>query len=185
MNKQKTETIKKCPKCGSENLTMEKMLNGKTTCMNCGYRDIHHEFQKQIERVGVITHEEAKERTLYLHGKYDEAYKTLNDYISQQEEITTLLKRYEKYCFELIDYISKHISQQEKNTELLGLYQKFHELFSLYSEVESYDDSWGMSTECEVISSNNSYTEISIVDEKLIDLFHQIEQLEKELGEMK
>ena len=35
----------------------------------------------------MITHEEARERTLYLHGKYDEAYKTLNDYISQQEQL--------------------------------------------------------------------------------------------------
>jgi hypothetical protein len=34
----------------------------------------------------MITHDEAKEKALFLHGKYDEAYKTLNDYITQQEQ---------------------------------------------------------------------------------------------------
>lgn len=52
----------------------------------------------------LITHDEAKENTLYLHGKYGEAYKTLNDYITQQEQ------------FEL---------KAKKEHELLGLYQVY------------------------------------------------------------
>ena len=42
----------------------------------------------------MITHEEAKENTLYLHGKYDNAYKTLNDYITQQEQFAKDVARY-------------------------------------------------------------------------------------------
>ena len=42
----------------------------------------------------MITHDEAKEKALFLHGKYDEAYKTLNDYITQQEQFAKDVKRY-------------------------------------------------------------------------------------------
>ena len=42
----------------------------------------------------MITHDEAKEKTLYLHGKYDEAYKTLNTYITQQEQFAKDVARY-------------------------------------------------------------------------------------------
>ena len=42
----------------------------------------------------MITHDEAKENTLYLHGKYDNAYKTLNDYITQQEQFAKDVARY-------------------------------------------------------------------------------------------
>ena len=41
-----------------------------------------------------ITHDEARENTLYLHGKYDEAYNTLNDYITQQEQFAKDVARY-------------------------------------------------------------------------------------------
>lgn len=85
----------------------------------------------------------------------------------------------------LYNDINDYINKSQKEHELLGLYQTFHGLFSLNSEVESYDDNWGMPADCETLLSNNPLSETNIVDEKMIDLFHQIEQLEKEIEEMK
>ena len=64
---------------------------------------------------GMITHEEAREKTLYLHGKYDEAYKTLNDYISQQEKLQAeheALKKDVARFFELDGYYMDMITEE-------------------------------------------------------------------------
>lgn len=42
----------------------------------------------------LITHEEARQKTIYIYGEYDNAYKTLNDYITQQEQRDKDVARY-------------------------------------------------------------------------------------------
>ena len=69
----------------------------------------------------MITHEEARERTLYLHGKYDEAYKTLNNYISQQEKITELLDLYRNFQYHVY---SGNVSPRDRLNEKIQKLEK-------------------------------------------------------------
>ena len=85
----------------------------------------------------MITHEEARERTLYLHGKYDEAYKTLNNYISQQEKLQAeheALKRDVARYFELIDSPMKNIHETSLEQKL-SEYDEFIALKEKLSKV--------------------------------------------------
>jgi len=80
-----------------------------------------------------------------------------------------------------LEEMNANKQQEESKDKLSELHKSFFKQLSLNSEIESYDDSWGMSTECEVLSSNNPDAEISIVDDKLIDLFHQIKDFKGDL----
>lgn len=40
--------MKRCPFCESSNITMERSLDGVTTCLDCGYRAKHHEFNPAV-----------------------------------------------------------------------------------------------------------------------------------------
>ena len=63
----------------------------------------------------MITHDEAKEKALFLHGKYDEAYKTLNDYINQQEQFA-------KDVAKLMYYLEYKEKWTDALTESLNFY---------------------------------------------------------------
>jgi hypothetical protein len=63
----------------------------------------------------MITHDEAKEKALFLHGKYDEAYKTLNDYITQQEQFA-------KDVAKLMYYLEYKEKWTDALTESLNFY---------------------------------------------------------------
>ena len=73
---------------------------------------------------GMITHEEAREKTLYLHGKYDEAYKTLNDYISQQEKLQAEHEALKKDVARFMYLLSKENTTNKESFEVVTLGEK-------------------------------------------------------------
>ena len=72
----------------------------------------------------MITHEEARERTLYLHGKYDEAYKTLNDYISQQEKLQAEHEALKRDVVRFMYLLSKENTTNKESFEVVTLGEK-------------------------------------------------------------
>ena len=89
----------------------------------------------------LIAHDEAKEKTLYLHGKYDEAYKTLNTYITQQEQFAKdvanyfhVIEVFDKYKREHPDKTDEEIKEVLKDE--VNTYRELHKLLSKVGKEE-------------------------------------------------
>ena len=76
---------KSCPECGSINLTMERSINGRTTCNVCGYRAPHSEFHEgpKQEDYGIISHDEIR-KELGMWSRT--ARQKMRKYVTQQED---------------------------------------------------------------------------------------------------
>ena len=76
--------IKKCPVCGSSNLSMEKCLNCKTKCLDCGHSEEHSafEFKEPLDLTKPISHAEMRD---HLGMWSRSARQLMRLYITQQE----------------------------------------------------------------------------------------------------
>jgi tRNA(Ile2) C34 agmatinyltransferase TiaS len=55
----------------------------------------------------MITHDEAKEKALFLHGKYDEAYKTLKGYIAHFTDEVGINRAHKMNAYRMDDVITE------------------------------------------------------------------------------
>jgi hypothetical protein len=92
---------KKCPKCGSKNLSMEKCLNCNTHCLDCGYSGSHGKFHVkcQGEEVRYITHTEIRKA---ISTWSREAREMMRLYVDQQENSAKFTKAYNEDMYQLL-----------------------------------------------------------------------------------
>lgn len=94
----------KCPKCGSENVLVEKCLDGFSTCQDCGYRWQHGRTQPEPTTAEMLLWlvencEEIKTRsrggsfmvTIYFRISYEK--RMLQDFLGSVSEFNNLIKQ--------------------------------------------------------------------------------------------
>lgn len=83
---------KKCPVCGSIDLTAEKRLEGITKCNNCLYSGKHSSFSVKIDDGGLVPHISHNDIRKELGMWSRSARQMMRQYVTQQEAQEKALK---------------------------------------------------------------------------------------------